>query len=65
MAKKALPDLPDTGRRYLEHTARARLASPGIERYAPKAGAGARAARLALALVVAAALVAAMLLLRR
>jgi hypothetical protein len=65
MPKKALPDLPDTGRRYLEHTARARLASPGIERYAPKGGPGARAARVALAVAIAAALVAAMLLFRR
>ncbi len=62
MAKKALPDLPDTGRRYLEHTGRARLASPGIERYARRSG---RGARVALGLLLAAALVAAMLLLRR
>jgi hypothetical protein len=61
MGKKPLPDLPDTGRHYLEHTARARLASPGIERFPPKRG---RGAPLAVALLVAAALVATMLLLR-
>ncbi len=62
MARKDLPDLPETGRRYVEHTARARLASPGIERYAPRRRSG---ARIALAILAALALVAAMLLLRR
>lgn len=56
---KRLPDLPDTGRRYVENTARPRLASPGIERYEGRRGAG---GRIALAIAVAAALVAAMLL---
>jgi hypothetical protein len=36
MGKRRLPDLPETGRRYVEHTIRARLASPGIERYEPR-----------------------------
>lgn len=60
MGKKPLPDLPDTGRHYVEHTARARLASPGIERFSPRRG---RGGRLAVALLLAAALVAGMLLL--
>ena len=58
MGKRRLPDLPDTGRHYVEHTARARLASPGIERYEGRRGSG---WRIALAVLVAAALVAAML----
>jgi len=41
MAKKHLPDLPDTGRHYVENTIRARLASPGIERYASRRRRGA------------------------
>lgn len=58
---KRLPDLPDTGRRYVENTARPRLASPGIERYEGRGrGAG---ARVVLAVIVAVGLVAAMLLL--
>jgi hypothetical protein len=61
MRKKRLPDLPETGRRYIEHTVRARLASPGIERWAPRRGSG---ARIALAVLLAAALVGAMLVLR-
>jgi hypothetical protein len=32
---KRMPDLPDTGRRYLDETRRARLASPGIEKFVP------------------------------
>jgi hypothetical protein len=60
MTRKRLPSLPDTGRRYVEHTRRARLASPGVERYERPRGA---AWRVAGALLVAAALVAAMLLL--
>jgi hypothetical protein len=52
MGRKGLPDLPETGRRYVENTLRARLASPGLERYAPpKGGAGARLARIALGLL--------------
>ena len=33
MGKKRMPELPDTGRRYMENTLHARLASPGIERF--------------------------------
>jgi hypothetical protein len=33
MAGKRMPELRDTGRRYLGETQRARLASPGLERY--------------------------------
>ena len=63
MPKRRLPDLPDTGRHYVENTVRARLASPGIEKYrAPRRGGG---ARVALAVVVGAALVAAMIWLAR
>ena len=61
MGKKGLPDLSDTGRLYVEHTQRARLASPGIERYAPRRGSG---GRVVAAVLVVAALVAAMLWLR-
>jgi hypothetical protein len=61
MRKKDLPDLPDTGRHYVEHTVRARLASPGIERYPPRKGHG---GKLAFALLVAAAVIAAMVWLR-
>lgn len=57
MTKRRLPDLPDTGRHYVENTIRARLASPGVERYRAR-GAG-RGARVALALLGAAALAAA------
>ncbi len=35
MAEKRMPELRDTGRRYLEETQRPRLASPGVERYVP------------------------------
>ena len=61
MGKKQLPDLPDTGRRYLDQTVRARLHSPGITRYPPRQG---HAGRIAFAVIVAAAVIAAMLLLR-
>ena len=61
MSKKRLPDLPDTGRRYVEHTVRARLASPGIEHFPPRRS---RAGGLVVGALVAAALLAAMLLLR-
>ncbi len=64
MGKKRLPDLPDTGRRYVENTVRARLASPGVEKYRPARG-GAGAARVALAVLAGAALVAAMIWLAR
>lgn len=63
MGKRRLPELPDTGRLYVENTIRARLASPGIERYR-RAG-GAPGARIALAALGGAALVAAMLWLSR
>jgi hypothetical protein len=63
MGKRRLPELPDTGRRYVENTIRARLASPGIER-CRRAG-GAAGARIALATLGGAALVAAMLWLSR
>jgi hypothetical protein len=57
--RKHLPDLPGTGRHYYrEDTMRARLRSPGIERYARRRSGG---GRVALALVAMAALVAAML----
>jgi hypothetical protein len=58
MTKKRLPTLSETGRRYVEHTQRARLASPGVERYAPRRG---RAGRVLAVLLALAALVAAML----
>lgn len=64
MAKRRpeLPDLPDTGRRYLDDTLRARLASPGVERFRRPGGSG---ARLALGVVLAAALLGTMLWLAR
>ena len=44
-----MPELADTGRRYLDDTLRARLASPGIERYRrERRGGGAALAALAL-----------------
>ncbi|HEY6006300.1 MAG TPA: hypothetical protein VIV57_25700 [Anaeromyxobacter sp.] len=61
MGKKQLPDLPDTGRRYLDHTVRARLHSPGITRYPPRQGPG---GRIAFAVIVAVAVIVAMLWLR-
>ncbi len=63
MAKKHLPDLPDTGRQYVENTIRARLASPGIERYRSRGGG--RGGRIVLVLALAIALVAAMAWLAR
>jgi hypothetical protein len=63
MGKSRLPDLPDTGRWYLENTQRARLASPGLERY-PRAK-GKTGARIALAVLGLAVLVIAMLWLSR
>jgi hypothetical protein len=62
MGKSRLPDLPETGRRYVENTVRARLASPGVERYRRPGGAG---PRLVFAALVVAALVGAMLWLAR
>lgn len=53
MGKRRLPDLPGTGRRYVENTQRARLASPGVERYRrAEGGTGARVALAALGLAV-------------
>ncbi len=60
MKRKRLPSLPETGRRYLDETMRARLASPGVERYPARAGPG---GRVFVAVLLAAALVALMLLL--
>ncbi|HET8539184.1 MAG TPA: hypothetical protein VFL83_04870 [Anaeromyxobacter sp.] len=59
MSKKRLPDLSDTGRRYVENTIRARLQSPGVERYprSRRRGGG----RVALAALLVAALVGAMI----
>jgi hypothetical protein len=53
MAQKRMPSLPDTGRRYVEGTQRARLASPGVERFVPARGNGARLLVAAALLVVA------------
>ncbi|WP_248362268.1 hypothetical protein [Anaeromyxobacter oryzae] len=61
-AKGPLPDLRDTGRRYLDGTRGARLASPGVERFVRPRRRGPALAAAGVALV--AALVAAMLLLR-
>ncbi len=62
MPKRRLPELRDTGRRYMENTVHARLASPGVEKYRRARGGG---ARVALAVIAAAALVAAMVWLAR
>jgi hypothetical protein len=55
MADRRMPELRDTGRRYLEETQRPRLGSPGLERYAPERrrspGSVAMAAILAAALI--------------
>ncbi len=59
MAKRRppdLPDLPDTGRQYVENTIRARLASPGIEKY--RARGGRSGARVVAVVLLVAALVA-------
>ena len=58
-----MPELPATGRRYVENTARARLASPGVERF--RRANGGIAARVALAALAAAAILAALLWLAR
>ena len=60
MSRKRLPSLTETGRRYVEHTVRARLASPGVERYPRRRG---RRGRVVAALLLLGALVGAMLLL--
>ncbi len=36
MARKGMPTLSDTGRKYLDQTRGARLQSPGIERFVPE-----------------------------
>jgi len=46
--KPRLPELPDTGRRYLDDTLHARLASPGVERFPRARREGRRVAVLAL-----------------
>ncbi len=66
MAKRRPPDLPDladTNRRYVENTIRARLASPGVEKY--RARRGGSGSRVAVAVLLAAALVAGMIWLAR
>ena len=63
MPNKRLPELPDTGRRYVENTIRARLASPGVEHNRRRPGGG--RARLAIAALAIAALVAAIAWLAR
>jgi len=53
MARDRLPTLRDTGRRYLDGTGRARLQSPGLERFTPDRGGRAmRALAIAITLVV-------------
>jgi len=58
--RPALPDLESTGRRYLDDTLRVRLQSPGIERYAAKRTGLGRGARLLVAALLVAGLLAAM-----
>jgi len=57
MKKRQMPALPDTGRRYVENTLHARLASPGVERFSRPRRSG---PRVALALLALAAILAAM-----
>jgi hypothetical protein len=54
MPKRIFPELTSTGRRYLAETQRARLASPGLERFEVKRWRAAR--RLAVAALALAAL---------
>ncbi len=58
-AGKRMPALPDTGRRYLDQTRGARLASPGIERFVREKRRAPRA--VVVAALLAAALIAAMI----
>jgi hypothetical protein len=59
MRRKGMPALSTTGRRYLDRTRGARLASPGLEKYVP---ARSRTPRMVVAAVLlVAALVGAML----
>ncbi len=61
--ERRMPALPDTGRHYLDQTRRARLASPGLERFVREKS---RAPRiLLLAVLLAAALIASMIWLSR
>lgn len=53
MAKRDLPDLAATGRRYRDDTLRVRLQSPGIERFGPRPRGRGRTLALALALAAA------------
>lgn len=53
MAKRRMPELDATVRRYLTDTARARLAGPGIERFIPGGRRGRRALAIAAAFAVA------------
>ncbi len=61
--EKRMPALPDTGRHYLDQTRRARLASPGLERFVREKSKGPRI--LLVAVLLAAALIAAMVWLSR
>ena len=54
MAAKRMPELRDTGRRYLGETQRARLASPGLELYRSKGRRGPAAGVLTVILALAA-----------
>jgi hypothetical protein len=62
MGQKRMPALPGTGRRYVEGTRRARLASAGIEKYQRRRGSGRAVAAAVIAVV---SLVAAMVWLSR
>ena len=54
MARDRMPTLRDTGRRYLDGTGRARLQSPGLERFISGPGGGAvRALVVVVAVLVA------------
>ncbi|HTN53050.1 MAG TPA: hypothetical protein VML50_11645 [Anaeromyxobacter sp.] len=63
MKGKRLPSLSSTGRRYVEATRRARLASPGVERFEPPRRRG--VGTVVVAVLIAAALIGAFLLLAR
>lgn len=62
-ASKPMPSLSPTGRRYLDQTRGARLASPGIERFVRDRGRF--PGRLVVAALLAAALIAAIIWLSR
>jgi hypothetical protein len=63
MARKGLPSLSDTDRRYFDQTRGARLRSPGLEKFVPQRNR--TPARLLAAVLLVAALVGAMLWLSR